>query len=103
MADISATDVKRLREKTGTGMMECKNALVSTEGDFNKALYSIIFQFTSTMILNSLYRACKLQTMAIITSRPDEVYSLIREMTNHAVTALTGKGLFDAQDNHRAS
>jgi elongation factor Ts len=37
MADISAADVKRLREKTGAGMMECKNALVSTEGDFNKA------------------------------------------------------------------
>jgi elongation factor Ts len=37
MADISAADVKRLREKTGAGMMECKNALVSTEGDFEKA------------------------------------------------------------------
>jgi elongation factor Ts len=37
MADISAADVKRLREKTGAGMMECKNALVSSEGDFTKA------------------------------------------------------------------
>ena len=37
MADISAADVKKLREKTGAGMMECKNALVATEGDFAKA------------------------------------------------------------------
>ncbi|MCL2266877.1 MAG: translation elongation factor Ts [Treponema sp.] len=37
MAEISAGDVKKLREKTGAGMMECKNALVSTEGDFAKA------------------------------------------------------------------
>jgi len=37
MADISAADVKRLREKTGAGMMECKNALVASEGDFAKA------------------------------------------------------------------
>ena len=37
MAEISAAEVKRLREKTGAGMMECKNALVSTEGDFDKA------------------------------------------------------------------
>ena len=37
MAEISAADVKRLREKTGAGMMECKNALVATEGDFAKA------------------------------------------------------------------
>ena len=66
--------------------------------DLDKALYSIIFQFTSTMVLNSLYHAYKQQTMFIITSRPDEVYNLIRESTNHAVTALSGKGLFDAQD-----
>jgi elongation factor Ts len=34
---INAADVKRLREKTGAGMMECKNALVETEGDFDQA------------------------------------------------------------------
>ncbi|MDR0628314.1 MAG: translation elongation factor Ts [Treponema sp.] len=34
---ISAGDVKRLREKTGAGMMECKNALVETGGDFDQA------------------------------------------------------------------
>jgi len=37
MADISAGDVKKLRDKTGAGPMECKNALVSTNGDFAAA------------------------------------------------------------------
>jgi elongation factor Ts len=37
MAEISAADVKRLREKTGAGMMECKNALVNSGGDFAQA------------------------------------------------------------------
>ncbi|MCL2264426.1 MAG: translation elongation factor Ts [Treponema sp.] len=37
MADISAADVKKLRDKTGAGPMECKNALVSTGGDFAAA------------------------------------------------------------------
>ena len=37
MANISAADVKSLREKTGAGMMDCKNALVETDGDFAKA------------------------------------------------------------------
>ena len=37
MSTISATDVKALREKTGAGMMECKNALVETGGDFAAA------------------------------------------------------------------
>jgi elongation factor Ts len=35
--EIKASDVKALREKTGAGMMECKNALVACEGDFGKA------------------------------------------------------------------
>ena len=35
---ISAKDVKELRERTGAGMMDCKNALVETEGDIEKAI-----------------------------------------------------------------
>ena len=35
--DIKATDVKRLREKTGAGMLDSKNALVKANGDFDKA------------------------------------------------------------------
>jgi elongation factor Ts len=35
--EIKATDVKKLREKTGAGMMDCKNALTKTDGDFDKA------------------------------------------------------------------
>lgn len=37
MADITAAMVKELREATGLGMMECKKALVETEGDFKAA------------------------------------------------------------------
>jgi elongation factor Ts len=35
--EIKATDVKLLREKTGAGMLDCKNALVKSDGDFDKA------------------------------------------------------------------
>lgn len=35
---IKATDVKTLREKTGAGMMDCKKALVESNGDFDKAV-----------------------------------------------------------------
>ena len=34
---ITAAEVKALREKTGAGMMDCKNALVKAEGDSVKA------------------------------------------------------------------
>ncbi len=38
MADITAAMVKDLRETTGAGMMDCKKALVETNGDFNAAV-----------------------------------------------------------------
>lgn len=38
MSKISAADVKKLRETTGAGMMDCKNALVEAEGNFDKAI-----------------------------------------------------------------
>ena len=37
MANFSAADVKKLRELTGAGMMDCKKALEEAEGDFEKA------------------------------------------------------------------
>ncbi|MBP5491765.1 MAG: elongation factor Ts [Clostridiales bacterium] len=38
MADISAAQVKELREMTGSGIMDCKRALQATEGDVEKAV-----------------------------------------------------------------
>jgi elongation factor Ts len=38
MANFSAADVKKLRDATGAGMMECKKALEEADGDFDKAL-----------------------------------------------------------------
>lgn len=35
--EIKAADVKKLRQKTGAGMVDCKNALVKAEGDGVKA------------------------------------------------------------------
>ncbi|MCB0549530.1 MAG: elongation factor Ts [Phaeodactylibacter sp.] len=37
-ANITAADVKKLREMTGAGMMDCKKALAEAEGDFEKAI-----------------------------------------------------------------
>lgn len=38
MADFSAADVKKLRDATGAGMMDCKRALIEANGDFDKAI-----------------------------------------------------------------
>ena len=41
MANYTAADVKRLRELTGSGMMDCKNALAEAGGDFDKAVEAL--------------------------------------------------------------
>ncbi|MUL42163.1 elongation factor Ts [Streptomonospora sp. PA3] len=38
MANYTAADVKRLRDMTGAGMMDCKKALEDSDGDFDKAV-----------------------------------------------------------------
>lgn len=38
MANITASDVNKLRQLTGVGMMDCKKALVECDGDFDKAI-----------------------------------------------------------------
>lgn len=41
MANISIDLIKKLREKTQVGMMDCKKALIEAEGDFDKAVESL--------------------------------------------------------------
>jgi len=41
MANYTAADVKRLREQTGAGMMDCKNALVDAGGDYDAAVEAL--------------------------------------------------------------
>jgi elongation factor Ts len=38
LANYTAADVKRLRELTGAGMLDCKNALAESDGDYDKAV-----------------------------------------------------------------
>ncbi len=40
--EITSTMVKELRVKTGTGMMDCKEALIASNGDFEKAIDNLI-------------------------------------------------------------
>ena len=63
-----------------------------------RALYSIVFQFATTRVLNSLYQGYKLKTLLIVTNRPNEVYAVINESTHHGATLLTGTGLYQAHE-----
>lgn len=61
---------------------------------WDKALYSIFFQFVSTQVLNALYKRYGKTTLLIITDEVEEVYLLIKKMTNHDATVFTGVGCY---------
>lgn len=61
---------------------------------FDRTLYSIIFQYTSTQVLNVLYRRYQKTTLIIITTKPDELYEIIKIMTNHGATRFEGQGCY---------
>jgi uncharacterized membrane-anchored protein YitT (DUF2179 family) len=61
----------------------------------DKALYSIIFQFTTTAALKALYNSYQQKTLLIITNKSDEIYALIRDVAHHAATSFDGFGNYD--------
>ncbi|MDR2575292.1 MAG: YitT family protein [Treponema sp.] len=61
----------------------------------DKALYSIIFQFATTMALGALYRNYQQRTLLIITNKPELIFSVINERTHHGATCFEGFGSFE--------
>ncbi len=59
---------------------------------WDKALYSIIFQFTSTETLHVFYKRYKKNTLLIITDSPKEVIEIIYQYTGHGATTINGYG-----------
>ena len=62
---------------------------------WDKALYSILFQYASTQVLHSLYKKFQQGTLFIVTDKPKEVCSAIYQISNHGATILEGEGSFE--------
>lgn len=62
---------------------------------WNQALYSIIFQFAATQVLQLLHKHYQKHTLFIITDYPEEVYEVIWHCTNHGATMFKGMGCYD--------
>ncbi|NBK96649.1 MAG: YitT family protein [Erysipelotrichia bacterium] len=59
---------------------------------WDKALYSIIFQFCSTQMINLLHTQYKRMTIFIVTDKPDEIICDVMEATHHGFTRFEGRG-----------
>lgn len=62
---------------------------------WNKALYSIIFQYASTQVLHGLYKKYQQQTLFVVTNHAKEVYEAIAQISNHGATIIEGEGSYE--------
>lgn len=62
---------------------------------WDKALYSIIFQYVSTQVLHVLYKKYQQETLFIVTNKPKEVCDAIYRISFHGATILAGEGSFE--------
>lgn len=65
---------------------------------WDKALYSIIFQYVSTQIVHMLYKKYQQQTLIIITNKADEVCGAIYQVSHHGATVLESEGSYEHQE-----
>ncbi|MBO5460508.1 MAG: YitT family protein [Ruminococcus sp.] len=65
---------------------------------WDKALYSIIFQYLSTQVLNMLHRKYQKKTLFIVTNKPNEVCKAIDEVSKHGATIIKGEGSYEHRE-----
>lgn len=80
------------------------NAIILTTAGilfgFDKALYSIIFQYTTTQAISIMFKRYQKDTLFIITDQPMAVYGRIRELTHHDATLIEGNGCYEGAERH---
>lgn len=64
---------------------------------WDKALYSILFQYASTQIVHLLNPRYKRTTLFIISDKSEEIYEQIKDATHHGATLFQGTGLWGGQ------
>lgn len=60
----------------------------------DNAMYSIIFQFCTTQVIQNLFKQYRKHTLLIITNEPASVYGRIKTITNHDATLFMGIGMY---------
>lgn len=67
---------------------------------WDKALYSIIYQYVSTQVLHTLYKKYQQQTLFIVTNHPRAVCDAISQVSHHGATILQGEGSYELEERN---
>ena len=96
-----------LSEKRGIdsfGIILAFNAVVISIAGLNfgwdKALYSIIFQYVTTSVIHLLFKKYRQSTFFIVTETPDEVCKAIDSVSGHGATILKGEGSYEHSERN---
>lgn len=78
------------------------NAIMLTVAGYlfgwDKALYSIIFQFTSTQVVQMLNPRYKKVTILVVSKHAEAIYNRIKAETHHGATLMQGRGLYNGEE-----
>ncbi len=86
---------KKLNAPTWNYMLGLNAVILLLAGclfGWDKALYSIIFQFCSTQVVNAMHTRYKQMTLFVVTDKPESIIPEIMRLTHHGVTRLEGVG-----------
>ena len=67
---------------------------------WDKALYSIIYQYASTQVLHTLYKKYQQQTLFIVTNHPRAVCDAISQVSHRGATILQGEGSYELEERN---
>ena len=76
------------------GMLAVAGLLLGWE----RAMYSIIYQYVSTQVVRAMFTRYQKQTLFIVTDQPQKVFEIIRDTTHHAATMFRGEGLYEQSE-----
>jgi len=65
---------------------------------WEKALYSIIFQYTSTQVLHMLFKQYRQHTLFVVTNHAKRVYEVIARNSHHGATVIEAEGSYEHQE-----
>ena len=94
---IAMTLSAKYKISTFNYMLLFSAAVILTSGflfGMDKALYSIIFQFCNTQVINTFYKKYHKKTLLIITEDPASISADILELTHHSSTIFKGMGFY---------
>lgn len=101
--DFIAMDISARTNRSSWNYILCVNAVVlviaGLRYGWNQSLYSIIFQYVSTQVVNSLHQKYKMTSIHIITDHADAVAKAVFDTVRHGITGIHCEGVYSHSEH----